>query len=55
MYGAYTKVDYSGTASDAICLGGRNVGITPIGGATCNPDFAIAQIGTVTRWTLPRV
>ncbi|MGO3927052.1 porin [Rhodopseudomonas pseudopalustris] len=51
LFGAYTKVDYSGTATDLICAGGLAARITPVGATTCNPDFAIAQIGTVTRWT----
>ncbi|UYO37527.1 porin [Rhodopseudomonas palustris] len=52
VFGSYTKVDYNGTASDAICGGLRlNTGYNPGAGYSCNPDFAIAQIGTVTRWT----
>jgi hypothetical protein len=43
LFGAYAAVDYSGTATAQICA-------TAVG-FTCNPDFKIAQIGTVTRWT----
>ncbi|MFT0875616.1 porin [Rhodopseudomonas sp. G2_2311] len=47
LFGSYTKIDYNGTATALICTGlGANVA-----GFNCNPDFAIAQIGTVTRWT----
>uniref|UniRef100_Q07NB5 Porin n=1 Tax=Rhodopseudomonas palustris (strain BisA53) TaxID=316055 RepID=Q07NB5_RHOP5 len=47
LFGSYTKFDYNGTATARICTG---LGF-PVAGATCNPDFAFAQIGTVTRWT----
>ncbi|RJF76269.1 porin [Rhodopseudomonas palustris] len=43
LFGAYTSIDYNGTATALIC--GTAVGFT------CNPDFRIAQIGSVTRWT----
>ncbi|UYO52466.1 porin [Rhodopseudomonas palustris] len=48
VFGAYSKVDYNGTASNWIC---NAVAGAFINGGTCNPDFAIAQVGTVTRWT----
>ncbi|MBB1092562.1 porin [Rhodopseudomonas palustris] len=44
LFGSYTSIDYNGTASLQMCG-------APIAGFTCNPDFRIAQIGTVTRWT----
>ncbi|MGO3931816.1 porin [Rhodopseudomonas pseudopalustris] len=43
LFGSYTALDYKGTATAQICA-------TAVG-FTCNPDFRIAQIGTVTRWT----
>ncbi|WBU28600.1 porin [Rhodopseudomonas palustris] len=49
VFGAYSKVDYNGTASAFIC--GTAVLGALTAGSTCNPDFAIAQVGTVTRWT----
>jgi hypothetical protein len=48
VFGSYTKVDYNGTASDLICSTAVKAAITA---GSCNPDFAIAQVGTVTRWT----
>jgi len=54
LFGAYTSIDYNGTATALICAGGAQAGLTAIvygAGSTCNPDFRIAQIGTVTRWT----
>lgn len=49
VFGAYTSIDYNGTASNMICSG--LTGGQAIAGFTCNPDFRIAQVGTVTRWT----
>ncbi|EKS38336.1 porin [Afipia broomeae] len=54
VFGSYTKVDYNNNASVAICnartnsAGGAG---NQINGYTCNPDFAIWQIGTRTAWT----
>ncbi|WP_022722808.1 porin [Rhodopseudomonas sp. B29] len=43
LFGSYSAVDYNGTATASICATAVNF--------VCNPDFKIAQIGTVTRWT----
>ncbi|MBI5131231.1 MAG: porin [Rhodopseudomonas palustris] len=43
LFGSYTAIDYNGTATAQICA--------TAAGFVCNPDFKIAQIGTVTRWT----
>jgi len=51
LFGAYTKVDYNGSASFKICNNAVPQFARLTAGSTCNPDFAIAQIGTVTRWT----
>ncbi|MEA2881698.1 MAG: hypothetical protein QOH32_954 [Bradyrhizobium sp.] len=60
IYGAYAEVRYNGMSKDLICgvggVGGsfRNT-LAPAGSgaavATCNPDYNIAQLGFVTRWT----
>jgi hypothetical protein len=60
IYGAYAEVRYNGTAKGLICgvggVGGsfRNT-LAPAGSGaavdTCNPDYNIAQLGFVTRWT----
>ncbi|WP_322514873.1 porin [Rhodopseudomonas palustris] len=42
LFGSYTSIDYNGTATALIAASW---------GAPFNPDFRIAQIGTVTRWT----
>ena len=56
VYGSYTKVDYNNNASALIC--GRQLqaigaltGGAAANGYTCNPDFAIWQVGTRTAWT----
>ncbi|WBU27641.1 porin [Rhodopseudomonas palustris] len=48
VFGSYTSIDYNGTATNLICA---NVLASYGAGSTCNPDFRIAQVGTVTRWT----
>jgi hypothetical protein len=60
LYGAFAAIHYNDTAKSLICgvggVGGSfriTTGLTGIGGAasTCNPDYNIAQLGFVTRWT----
>jgi hypothetical protein len=48
LYGAYAQAKYSGAGSALVCAN-----ITPllVAGSSCNPDFNIAQLGLVTRWT----
>ena len=50
LYGAYAQVDYGSGATALICGGLANFAVTR-GIITCNPDFAVAQIGVITRWT----
>ena len=56
IYGAYAAVMYNDTSKTMMC------GIGGVGGTvraafgprvitTCNPDYNIAQLGFVTRWT----
>jgi hypothetical protein len=60
VYGAYAAIRYNDTAKSLICgiggVGGSfrvTTGLTGIGGAAavCNPDYNIAQLGVITRWT----
>ena len=60
VYGAYAGVRYNDNAKALICgIGGvggsfrATTGLTGIGfaPAVCNPDYNIAQLGTITRWT----
>jgi hypothetical protein len=51
VFGAYSRFEYSGAGAQLYCAG---FGAVVAGQGTsygCNPDFALAQIGTVTRWT----
>jgi porin-like protein len=57
LFGSYSAVRYDGTAQASYC----NAFYTSSGSAavaaanrltsTCNPNFNVAQLGTVTRWT----
>jgi Porin subfamily len=60
LYGAYAAVKYNDTAKALVCgvggVGGSfraTTGLAGIGGAAavCNPDYAVAQLGFITRWT----
>ena len=48
VYGAYAEVHYGATGAAIFCSSfvASNPGVT-----SCNPNYSIAQIGTVTRWT----
>jgi hypothetical protein len=48
IYGAYAQLNYNGTGAALVCA---NLLATMTVGSTCNPDFAISQIGLITRWT----
>jgi hypothetical protein len=50
IYGAYAQAQFGGAAKTFLC-GPAGV-ITAVAGVTsCNPDFAIGQVGIITRWT----
>jgi len=53
LYGAYAQAQYGSLAKNALCgVGGVFVtGVAQAGVTSCNPDFAIGQIGLITRWT----
>jgi len=53
VFGSYTSVSWGDAGRNLICSG---IDAIAIGNAAqtptvCNPDFSIAQLGTVTRWT----
>ncbi len=48
IYGSYAQVKYGTLGTAAICA--NAVGLLGLVG-TCNPDFNIASIGLITRWT----
>ena len=58
IYGAYAAVSYNDTSKALMCgvggVGGTvRAALTAGGGflTSCNPDYNIAQIGAITRWT----
>ena len=56
VYGAVAFVDYGAGARNVFCgnlLAGANLfnPVTGFGVRVCNPNYSIAQLGTVTRWT----
>jgi hypothetical protein len=57
IYGAYSSVSYDGVAKGMYCAdfavshSGQGAVATTTGAYTCNPDFNVAQLGTITRWT----
>jgi hypothetical protein len=48
LYGAYASVQYGNTGKVVICAN-QAVLLAHVG--TCNPDFNVAQLGLITRWT----
>ena len=55
VYGAYAAINYQNAGALSICSNFAvipvTVGITAAGGGVCNPDFNVAQLGFITRWT----
>jgi hypothetical protein len=53
LFGSYSAVRYDGTAKAEACANYVTAG-KAVGGViqfTCNPDFNVAMLGMVTRWT----
>jgi hypothetical protein len=53
IYGAYAQAQFGTLAKTTLCGAGGAGGVFGglAGVTSCNPDFAIAQLGLVTRWT----
>jgi hypothetical protein len=56
LWGSYAAVRYNGSATDILTAKGQfcasfNFGKAVSADYTCNPDYNIAQVGVVTRWT----
>lgn len=51
IYGAYAAVTYNDTAKALMCGPGGTVLVHLSAGSTCDPDYNIAQLGFITRWT----
>ena len=50
LWGSYSAVRYDGTAKANICANYTGTKVVTAD-YTCNPDFNVAQVGAVTRWT----
>jgi len=54
LYGAYGQLEYGDAGKGFICSGLTRSSGGPVaqpGIINCNPDFSVAQIGFITRWT----
>jgi hypothetical protein len=52
LYGAYAQLKYSSGGAALVCAAvGANIAAGAGIAANCNPDFNVAQIGFITRWT----
>jgi len=52
LFGAYAAVSYNGTSKALICGNAAGFGGAAGAGLTaCNPDYNIAQLGMIHRWT----
>jgi hypothetical protein len=54
LWGSYASVRYNGAVGDLTSAKGQwcaNYSIGKGAGFTCNPDYNVAQVGVVTRWT----
>jgi hypothetical protein len=54
IYGAYAQAQFGTLAKTTLCGAGGVIssGVGVVAGVTaCNPDFAIGQVGLITRWT----
>ena len=59
LWGSYAAVRYNGNALDILSAKGQfcasfNFGKLVTADYSCNPDYNIAQVGVVTRWTPSR-
>jgi hypothetical protein len=56
LFGSYGQVRYGGSSTDILTAKGQwcasfNFGKAVSADYSCNPDFNVAQVGVVTRWT----
>lgn len=51
LFGSYSKVDFNANASNIYCTQFNALAGAKSNGYSCNPDFAIWQIGTRLAWT----
>ncbi|MCK1669956.1 porin [Bradyrhizobium sp. 153] len=51
LYGAYAQVKYGNGGTALVCGALATLGAAVAGVTNCNPDFNLAQVGLITRWT----
>jgi len=51
LFGSASWVKYDGTAKTAFCTTYGVIATNKSADYSCNPDFAVFQVGTITRWT----
>jgi hypothetical protein len=51
IYGAYAQAKYGNGGNGLICTAIAALGAATAGITNCNPDFNVAQLGLITRWT----
>ncbi len=51
IYGAYAQLKYGNGGTALLCTAIASLGAATAGITNCNPDFNIAQVGLITRWT----
>ncbi|WP_426615647.1 porin [Bradyrhizobium sp. McL0616] len=51
IYGAYAQAQFGTLGKTAICASFVAALAPTAGAAGCNPDFAVGQVGLITRWT----
>ncbi|CCE08878.1 conserved exported hypothetical protein [Bradyrhizobium sp. STM 3843] len=51
IYGAYGQVKYGNGGATLVCGAIAALGAATAGITNCNPDFNLAQVGIITRWT----
>jgi hypothetical protein len=51
LYGAYAQAKYGSTGAATVCANYVTLLALSSGVAGCNPDFAVGQLGFITRWT----
>ena len=51
IYGAYAQLKYGNGGAALVCTAIAGIGAATAGITNCNPNFNLAQIGGIIRWT----
>jgi len=51
IFGAYAQLKYGNGGSALVCTAIAGIGAATAGITNCNPDFNVAQVGGIIRWT----